>query len=126
MFKFIEGLPQDVLAIEAVGKITHVDYKDTLIPKAESMMSEKPIKMLYVMGAAFTGFELEALWDDSAFGFKHWHDFSHIAVVTDHTWINAMVSMFKPFFHGDVRLFKLSDLHDAKEWIADGGKVKKS
>jgi hypothetical protein len=26
MFKFIEGLPHDVLAIEATGKVTREDY----------------------------------------------------------------------------------------------------
>ena len=30
MFKFIEGLPQDVMAIEARGKITREDYQHTL------------------------------------------------------------------------------------------------
>jgi enoyl-[acyl-carrier-protein] reductase (NADH) len=45
------------------------------------MMAKGPIRMLYVVGKEFTGFELEALWDDSAFGIKHWHDFSQIALV---------------------------------------------
>jgi hypothetical protein len=76
MFKFIEGLPPDVIAIEAIGQITHKDYHDTLVPKAESMMASGPVRMLYVIGNEFTGFDLEALWDDSAFGIKHWHDFS--------------------------------------------------
>ena len=35
MFEFIEGMPPDVLAIEAVGKVTHEDYRTILIPKAE-------------------------------------------------------------------------------------------
>ena len=60
-------------------------------------------------GRICTGFELEALWDDSVFGLKHWHDFSHIAVVTDHAWLTKMVNMFKPFFHGEVRLFRSRD-----------------
>ena len=118
MFKFIEGLPQDVMAIEATGKVTHDDYRNMLVPKAEAMMAKGPIKMLYVIGKDFAGFELEALWDDGAFGLRHWHDFSHIAVVTDHAWMRAIVSMFKPFFHGDVRLFGLAELPAAKDWIA--------
>jgi hypothetical protein len=118
MFRFIEGLPPDVLAVEATGKVTHSDYRDTLIPKAEAMMAKGPVRMLYVIGKEFTGFELEALWDDSAFGFKHWYDFSRIAVVTDHTWMRAMIHMFKPFFHGEVRLFELSGLTAAKDWIS--------
>ena len=118
MFKFIEGLPQDVLAIEGAGKVTHEDYRDTLVPKAEAMMARGPIKMLYVLGKDFYGFELEALWDDGAFGVRHWHDFSHVAVVADQAWIRAMVCMFKPFFHGDVKLFALAELSVAKDWIA--------
>jgi SpoIIAA-like len=123
MFKIIEGLPQDVLAIEASGKVTHDDYRNTLIPKAEAMIARGPIKMLYVVGKDFAGFELEALLDDGAFGLRHWHDFIHIAVVTDHAWIRAMVSMFKPFFHGNVRLFGLAELPVAKDWIASATNV---
>lgn len=118
MFKFIEGLPQDVLAIAAVGKVTHEDYRDMLVPKAVSMMAQGPIKLFYVIGKEFTGFELEALWDDAVLGVKHRHDFSRIAVVTNHAWLRAAVSMFKPFFHGEVRLFALSEMPAAKAWIA--------
>jgi hypothetical protein len=117
MLKMIEGLPPGVLAIEASGKVTHEDYRDVLIPRAEAMMASGPVRMLYVVGEDFNAFEPEALWDDSVFGLKHWHDFSHIAVVTDHAWLSAMVNMFKPFFHGDVRLFKVAALPAAKDWI---------
>jgi hypothetical protein len=117
MFKSIEGLPADVLAIEASGQITHQDYRDTLIPMAEGLIANGPIKMLYVVGTDFTGFDLEALWDDSAFGLTHWHDFSQIAVVTEHAWMGGVISMFKPFFHGEIRLFRLAQLSAAKDWI---------
>ena len=46
--------------------------------------------------------------------------FSQIAVETDHAWLRVMVSMFKPFFHGEVRLFPLSELPAAKAWITEG------
>jgi hypothetical protein len=117
MFKIITGMPADVLAIEAVGQVRHVDYRDTLIPTAEAMMGKGPIKMLYVIGKDFTGFELAALADDSAFGLKHRHDFSHVAVVSDHAWLNAAINMFRPFFHGQVQLFTLAELPAAKNWI---------
>ena len=118
MFKIIDGLPPDVMAIEAFGKITHADYRDTLVPRAEAMMAKGPVRLLYILGKDFSGFEAEALWDDSVFGVKHWYDFSHIAVVTDRTWLIAMVNMFKPFFHGEVRLFSVTGLAAAKDWIA--------
>jgi Cu+-exporting ATPase len=117
MFKFIKGLPSDVMAIEASGKVTHEDYRNTLIPRAEAMMAQGPIKMLYVIGKDFTGFELEALWDDTSFGLKHWHDFSHIAVVADNAWLTAIINMFRPFFPGEFRLFRLAELPAAKIWV---------
>jgi hypothetical protein len=61
MLKLIEDLSPDVIGIEANGKVTHEDYQNILIPKAETMMAKGPIKMLYVIGADFTGYELEAL-----------------------------------------------------------------
>ena len=117
MFKLIDGMLPGVLAVEATGKVTRTDYRNTLIPAAEAMMAKGPIRMLYVIGKEFTGFELEALWDDGKFGLKHWHDFSQIAVVADQPWLRAAVAMFTPFFHGEVRLFRLSELDNAKAWI---------
>ena len=120
MFRFIDGMPPNVLAIEATGKVTHEDYHNTLIPRVEAMLAKGPIRMLYIIGKEFTGFELEALWDDGNLGLKHRRDFSHVAVVADQVWLRAAVSMFKPFFHGEVRMFGLSQLPAAKDWITDG------
>jgi len=120
MFRFIAGMPPNVLAVEATGKVTHEDYQNTLIPKVEAMLTKGPIRMLYVIGKEFTGFELEALWDDGNVGFKHWRDFSHVAVVADQAWLRAAVKMFTPFFHGEVRTFGLSQLPAAKDWIMSG------
>jgi hypothetical protein len=112
-------MPTNVLAIEASGKVTHEDYHNTLIPRVDAMSAKGPIRMLYVIGKEFTGFELEALWDDGNLGLKHWRDFSHVAVVADQVWLRAAVTMFMPFFHGEVRIFGLSQLPAAKDWITD-------
>lgn len=62
MLTFIEGLPEDALGIEAIGKVTHEHCRNILIPKAEAMMAKVPIKMIRVVGKQFTGYELAALW----------------------------------------------------------------
>ncbi len=118
MLQWIEEMPPDVLGVEAIGKVTHEDYKNVLIPKAEAMMAKGPIKALYVIGPEFTGYELEALWDDSAFGVKHWRDFRRVAVVADQGWVRGLMTMFKPLIPCEVRLFPLADLTAAKAWIA--------
>ena len=119
MFRLLRDMPPDVLAVEAVGKVTHEDYRTILIPKAEAMMATGPIKMIFVIGKEFSGYDLEALWDDGAFGIKHWREFKRIAVVADQAWMRAAVSMFAPFFPAEVRLFNLSELSAAKDWIID-------
>jgi len=117
MFIVMEGLPRDVLGIEATGKITHADYQDILIPMAESAMAKGRAKMLFVAGPDMTGISLEALWDDAAFGMRHWRDVGQVAVVTDHAWLRGAASLFTPFFPGEVRIFSLSELAAAKAWI---------
>jgi hypothetical protein len=41
-----------------------------------------------------------------------------VAVVADLAWLRAAVSMFKPFFPSEVRLFRLAELAAVKTWIA--------
>ena len=55
MLNLIEGLPPDVLGIEAAGKVTHRDYREVLIPAVEAKIVQGPIRMLYVAGPNFTG-----------------------------------------------------------------------
>jgi hypothetical protein len=118
MFHILEDLPAHVLGVEASGRITHEDYRDVLIPKIEALAARGPVDMLYVIGADVTGFDLEALWDDAAFGISHWRSFRRIGVVADEAWIRAAVTMFAPLFPCEARLFGLSDLDAARAWIA--------
>jgi hypothetical protein len=60
------------------------------------------------------------LADDAGFGLKHMHDFNQIGVVSDYVGLNGVIAMFKPFFHGEVRVFRLADLDMAKTWIKAG------
>ena len=119
MLKLLRDMPPDVLAVEAVGQVTHADYWTILIPTAEAMMATGPIKMIYIIGEKCSGYDVEALWDDGTFGIKHWREFKRIAVVADQAWLRAAVSMFAPFFPAEVRLFSLSELSAAKVWIID-------
>ncbi|HEY5336652.1 MAG TPA: STAS/SEC14 domain-containing protein, partial [Rhizomicrobium sp.] len=68
-------------------------------------------------------YELEAMWDDGAFGIRHWREFKRVAVVTDQPWMRAGVSMFAPLIPAEVRLFALAELPAAKNWIADAQHV---
>ena len=118
MLKIIEGLPQNVLGVEASGKVSHEDYQKVLIPAAEAKMAHGTCSMLYYAGPQFEGFELQALWKDGAFGTKYWDHFKRIAVVTDSEGLQEAVTMFCPFFAGEMQVFDVEDLGKAKAWIA--------
>ena len=116
MLKLIQGLPPDVLAnshreVDARGLPHNVD------PEGGNDARQRADQDALRHRKECTGFELEALWDDGRFGMTHWRDFSRIAVVTEHAWLRSVISMFAPFMHGEVRLFDLSGLPAAKEWI---------
>lgn len=113
MLKLIEGLPPNVLGIEAAGEVTHDDYRKVLTPAAEAKIARGSVRMRYVAGPDFTGYELEALWDDAAFGFKHWHQFNAMECM----WLRSAIAMFHPFFPREIRLFKFTELTAAKHWI---------
>lgn len=118
MLRIIEGLPASVIGVEASGRVTHEDYRDVLIPKVEALMAHGPVDMLYAFREDLTGFDLEALWDDAAFGLKHWRHFHRVALVADQNWLRAAFSMFAPLFPAETRLFRCSEMDDARNWIA--------
>jgi hypothetical protein len=61
-------------------------------------MAPKPVEKCWICG------------DDATNG-------EHMTKRSDLRSVSAMVNMFKPFFHGEVRLFRLAELPLAKDWI---------
>ncbi len=117
MMSIIKDLPDDILGVEARGKITGEDYENTLIPAAEEKLeTHDSLKMLFILGD-MDGFDLKAMWQDTRFGLRHWTQFSHIALVTDNEWVKNMTTMFTPFFPGEVRLFESGETDMAREWV---------
>ncbi len=74
MFKLIEDLPPDVMGIEATGKVTHEDYQNLPYPQGRSDDGQRPGQAAVCCWRRLRGLRAQALWDDSAFGVKHWND----------------------------------------------------
>jgi SpoIIAA-like len=114
----LEGFPDDVVAIKAVGRLTSEDYEETLIPLAEAKLAAKgKIKMLYWCGDDFNGFSMGAAWDDARFGITNIGDIAKLAVVTDIGWIRDSVKMFARLMPPPVRVFPNAEFEAAKAWI---------
>ena len=117
-FEPIDGLPDDVLALEAKGIITARDYRDTLVPMMQEKLAKRDkVKFLIVMGEAFESYSDDAAWEDFRFGVSHWSNFARIALVSDISWLRTTTQLFSPLIRSEVKVFHLAELDKAKAWI---------
>jgi hypothetical protein len=119
MLKILTGLPDQVLAFSAVGKITADDYETLLIPMVEEKLAKYgKVRLLYHLGTEFNRFSLIALWDDAKFGLAHWNEWEQIAVVTDVGWLRGMIQVFMWLIPSRFKLFQNEELEQARHWIS--------
>ena len=120
MLRIMNDLPENVLGVSAEGKITGKDYETVLIPAIEEKFRTiKNIRMLYQLGSAFTGFEMSAMLDDAKMGMKHLSAWDRIALVSDHETINTFAKFFGHMLSCELRVFKNTELEEAKKWITE-------
>ncbi len=119
MFRPIFDLPPGVIGYSAVGKVTADDYGKVLIPEIEAKIAEGgKLRFLYVAGPEFEGFEMGAMVDDAAFGFRHFFDFEKIAFVSDDPTFRALVHGFGMMMPAEVKSYAVKDIAAAKAWLA--------
>jgi hypothetical protein len=118
MIEILKDYPENVLAVEGVGRVTAEDYRNVLIPEALNRMAKHEHVRLYCeLGERFDGLTAGAAWEDMKLGVSRWKAFGRLAVVTDTTWIKDAVRLFAPFFHHPVRTFPTSQREAARDWI---------
>ncbi|MEA5468274.1 STAS/SEC14 domain-containing protein [Spirulina sp. 06S082] len=118
MFKILTDLPDRVLAVSAVGKITADDYEKVLMPMVEEKLTKYgKVRILYQIGNEFNTFSMMALWDDAKFGLAHWKDWEKIAVVSNIGWLRGTIWTFKWLMPSKFKLFQNAKLEQAKQWI---------
>lgn len=119
MFERITPAPDNVLAIKAIGQITDEDYKTFLIPEVEDQIkTHGKVRLVYVIGPEFEGYDVKAALDDAFLGLHHWKDFERIAVVTDRDWISKAMRIFMPLLPAKKKLFGIDQINDALKWAA--------
>jgi hypothetical protein len=120
MIEQIKGMPAGTLGFRAVGKVTREDYENILVPDVEAVFAlNRKLRLLYHLGPDFEGFELGALWDETKLGLRHVNDWDRVAVVTDESWVHALVrtGILAP---AQSRLFGNAELDAAMAWIEEG------
>ena len=117
--ELIDGLPDNVVGVRAIGEVEDDDYDDVLDPAIHDRLSRHDkIRLLYVLGPEFTGYDAEAMWDDTKLGLKTFNSYERMGIVTDATWVRRSVKAFGWLIPGDVRVFHVDQLDAARTWIA--------
>lgn len=115
----IEGLPDDVVGLDAEGVVEARDYDEVIIPLIESKLKmHGRIKLLYRVGRGFERYTAGAIWSDARVGIKHLTAFSKVALVSDVPWIRHSVRLFAPMIPAEVHVFSDDELPAAKAWIS--------
>ena len=119
MIRLLEGLPENVVGVEASGKVTDEDYERVLIPAVrERIGATGKVRFLYVLGEDFDGWTLGGMWEDAKLGGSEVKSWEKVAIVTDKDWLRHMVKAFAWMLPGEVRVFELSARDDATAWAA--------
>jgi hypothetical protein len=121
MIELIEGLPDGVIGIEAVGNVTLEDYDDVVAPAVErALASHRKIRLLHVLGDRLTGHSASALLEDAKLGLSNFRSIERIAVVTDIRHFRALVKGAGWTLPGDLKLFSNAERAEAEAWASEG------
>ncbi|MFN8152099.1 MAG: STAS/SEC14 domain-containing protein [Solirubrobacterales bacterium] len=123
MIEEIAGMPDGVDGFRLVGEITKADYDAVLTPWVNEIAdSERDVRAVIVIGDDFTGYETGAAWEDTKLGLRmethHRTLWKRVALVTETGWIKRLAALFGWMVPGEMRIFDLGHVDDAKEWAA--------
>ncbi len=119
MMELLTNLPDNTIGVAASGHVSATDYETVLVPAVEAALKRHDkVRLLYALGADFTGFTPGAMWDDMKLGLAHFRAWERVAFVTDVGWVANAISMFRFVMPCPVRVFPAKDRAAAEAWIA--------
>ena len=121
MIQLIEGLPDAVVGIEAVGTVESADYDTTAAPAVRRALERHPkIRLIHVLDDRFTGYTAGGAWQDAVLGLANARSFDRIAVVSDSESIRRLVTLGGWSLPGELQLFPNREREQAEAWASAG------
>jgi SpoIIAA-like len=117
----IGEMPDGTVGLEATGKVTSEEYRETIEPTLRAAAEAGEVRLLFVFG---DGAELSsgALMEDAraglALGFGHHSAWRRTALATDLEWVRRSFRLFSWLAPGEIALYELAELEEAKAWVA--------
>jgi hypothetical protein len=121
MIQLIEGLPDAVVGIEAVGQVESADYDAVAKPAVKHALERHAeIRVIHVLDDRFEGYTAGGAWQDAVLGLANARSFDRIAVVTDSESIRRLATIAGWSIPGEVRLFSNREREHAEAWASEG------
>jgi hypothetical protein len=121
MIELIEGLPDAVVGLEAVGEVESADYETIAAPAVKRALERhRKIRLIHVVDDRFTGYTAGGAWQDAVLGLAHPRSFDRIAVVTDSESIRRLVTLGGWSMPGELKLFSTRERQRAEAWACEG------
>lgn len=121
MIERMDDLPAGVVGLRASGKLTLDDYREVLEPALKEAIDSGEARVLFVL-PDFDGLESKAWIDDVKTGLgvelKNRSAWKRFAVVTGVGWIAEAMRLFAWAMPGELEVFEMDGLDEAKEWVA--------
>jgi hypothetical protein len=121
MVERVEDMPAGTVGFRASGKLTRADYRQVMEPDLRAAAERGEIRMLFEL-TSFDGLEPAAWFEDMktglGLGVGHHSAWKRSAIVTDVEWIAKAFRLFEWMTPGEVEIYGLDRLEDAKRWVA--------
>lgn len=118
MLEKLNDVPQGIVGLRAVGKLSKEEYESVLEPLLEEARREvRRIRFLYQLGPDFEGFTPGAAWEDAKLGLRYMRLFEACAIVTDIGWIREATRLARFMMPCPVQVFGNRERPKAIEWL---------
>jgi hypothetical protein len=122
MIEPLEGMPARTIGFRATGHVTRDEYREALLPAMREAAEAGEVRMVFAVGPGFDEFEAGALLEDTkaglTLGVGHPRAWKRTAIVTDVDWIAKASHMFSWLAPGELNVYPLEELEEAKAWVA--------
>lgn len=119
MLTKMNDVPPHVAGFLATGHINKDDYEKVLLPELERIdKAHGHLHYLMVLETPVKNFSLGAWMEDAWAGIRHFRGWKKIAIVSDEHAVKKITDKFEWAVPGKSKGFKLSELEEAKKWVA--------
>lgn len=120
MIERIQDMPPGTIGFRATGKLTRADYLEVLEPALREAAEAGEIRMVFEL-IDFKGLEPAAWYQDIktglGLGVGHHSAWKRSAIVTDVEWVGKAFEFFAWVTPGEVMVWGLDQLEQAKTWV---------